>query len=94
MKDIDHNAVALLKSRGVPDYVLCDQLAMSVLLEPETVKEVAEVYANVELHGKLTRGQVVIDWQNKLKKPANIRLVTKLSNQNCKDMMFQSINVF
>jgi len=93
MRDLDHNAVAFLKSRGVSGYIFWDQLAIAVLLEPSTVKEAAEVYANVELHGNLTRGQMVIDWQNYLKKPANIRLVTRLNHQDCKDMMIQSIKM-
>jgi len=57
-------------------YDAWDQLAMAIIVDPSIIVEAQKVYGVVELHGNLTRGQLVIDWNNKLKKTPNINIVT------------------
>lgn len=43
--------------------VICDVLAMAVALNPDyIIRDSEEVHVEVELEGKLTRGQTVVDW--------------------------------
>jgi len=55
-----------------------DQLAMAIVVDPEIVVEAKEAYAVVELHGQLTRAQLVVDWSNKLGKTPNVRIVSRV----------------
>ena len=44
--------------------MLCDALCMAVAMDPEAViKEKMVKHMDVELAGRHTRGQVVIDWE-------------------------------
>lgn len=59
-------------------YTICDELAMAAVLCQQCMVEWQDVSAEVECHGQLTRGQVVVDWRNRKNKRQNIRLVTKM----------------
>lgn len=66
-----------LKPR-LPGYLIPDPLAMALVLQPELALESFRHYTVVELRGDYTRGQTVIDYMNRLYKPANVLHVTKL----------------
>jgi len=48
---------------------------MCVVLDKSVATESVEIYAEVELQGHLTRGQMVCDWRGTLKQPANVCVV-------------------
>ena len=50
-----------------------------------------DVYCNVELNGKHTRGQMVVDWQGQLKQTANVRLVTAVDMEKVLQMLRVSV---
>ncbi len=52
-----------------------DPLAMAVTLEPDIVTHAEERYAMVEINGRFTRGQSVVDWGNDMEKPPNTRII-------------------
>ncbi len=52
-----------------------DGLAMAVALEPEIVKRAEVRPVAIELHGRHTRGQTVIDWLGRGGRPANVEIV-------------------
>ena len=52
-----------------------DALAMAVALEPEIVSEARECHVAVEMNGELTRGATVVDWEHRMQRPANARII-------------------
>ncbi|XP_077978125.1 nucleoside hydrolase-like [Glandiceps talaboti] len=72
-------------------YISWDGLAMVVTVHEQSVNETERVYATVELYGQMTRGQMVIDWHGKLKKPVNITIVKKIDLDFVKEVMMKSV---
>ncbi|CAM9254891.1 unnamed protein product [Ectocarpus fasciculatus] len=73
--------------------VICDVLAMVVALNPDSVIEASEeVNVEVELDGKLTRGQTVVDWGcfDGVVRKKNCSWVTRV-NHNAFISMFKEI---
>ncbi|XP_036368220.1 inosine-uridine preferring nucleoside hydrolase-like isoform X3 [Octopus sinensis] len=58
--------------------VMCDELAMAAIVNDQCVLDSVELYAEVELNGSKTRGQMVPDWTNITGKPSNVQIVTKM----------------
>lgn len=50
------------------------------------------VFCDVELHGQLTRGACVFDWEASLKRPSNVRLVTGIDKAVFKRMLDASLS--
>ncbi|XP_019621061.1 PREDICTED: uncharacterized protein C1683.06c-like isoform X2 [Branchiostoma belcheri] len=65
------------KSYG-PHYHTCDPFALIVAAHPEVVQESEDVYATVELHGEVTRGQMVCDYRGVWNKEPNLRIIKKV----------------
>ena len=72
-------------------YTSCDSLAMAVAVKPDIVSKETLVYATVELHGHLTRGQMVVDWQGRLKKKPNIKIIEEVEMDAYKLLMMNSV---
>ncbi|MBL8093373.1 MAG: nucleoside hydrolase [Anaerolineales bacterium] len=64
-----------------------DGLAMAVALEPEIVKHAEVRPVTIELHGRHTRGQTVIDWLGRGGKPANVEIVLEVDLQRFISLM-------
>jgi inosine-uridine nucleoside N-ribohydrolase len=69
--------------RGV---VLCDEYAASIVACPEIILKQENVFASVEVQGQYTRGQMVIDWRNRLNKRKNVFIVTEMDKERCKSI--------
>lgn len=63
------------REHGRERLLSADALAMAVALDPGLVIEAEEHHVAVELTGNLTRGATVVDWENRIGKPANARIV-------------------
>jgi len=63
------------RMRGRPRLLVADALAMAVALQPEIVLRSEDHHVAIELDGALTRGATVVDWEDRLGKPANARIV-------------------
>lgn len=61
--------------RGRTGVIAADALAMAVALDPGIVTRSELRYVSVELDGRLTRGATVVDWEQRLERPANARIV-------------------
>ena len=48
---------------------------MAVALEPEIISEARECHVGIEMTGGLTRGATVVDWEGRLQRPANARII-------------------
>lgn len=68
----------------LPAYISCDPAAMAVALDPSIILEQEEQYCTVELHGELTRGQMVVDWNKLLNKDPNVGIVNKVDLEKLK----------
>ncbi len=63
--------------RGV---VAADALAMAVAIDPSIVTRSETRAVAVELDGRLTRGATVVDWANRLRRPAQARIVLEVDH--------------
>ncbi|KAL5011833.1 hypothetical protein ScPMuIL_010384 [Solemya velum] len=76
-----------------PLYVPCDELATAVALWDDVIKSHVHVYATVELAGKLTWGQMVVDWQGILNKPKNVKIITDINHERYRPYLFQTYGI-
>ncbi|XP_002732851.1 nucleoside hydrolase-like [Saccoglossus kowalevskii] len=72
-------------------YISWDSSTMVARLCKDAIVESVQHYATVELHGQLTRGQMVVDWYGKLNKHKNVNIIKKLNIDIVKEMLIQSI---
>jgi inosine-uridine nucleoside N-ribohydrolase len=74
-------------------WVACDPIAVAAACNgKELVTGEMEVYCDVELHGHLTRGACVFDWEASLRCPCNVRLVTKVDKDVFMRMLDASLS--
>lgn len=81
---------ALRGRRGV---IAADALAMAVALDPAAVVRAEERHVDVELDGRLTRGATVVDWEGRLEKPANARIVLEVDRERFAAMVRRALGV-
>lgn len=55
-----------------------DPLALAVALEPDIVRRSEKHFIEIELAGKLTRGQTVVDWDNLTGQEPNVNVVMEI----------------
>ncbi|GAB1598669.1 inosine-uridine preferring nucleoside hydrolase-like [Argonauta hians] len=77
MGALESKLISKWKSNGA--YIICDELAMAGAIDESVVAAYKNVSIKVELHGKMTRGQLVVDWQNRNENASKIKLITKLN---------------
>lgn len=65
----------------------CDSFAAAMLLRPQMIQQHQNLYAEVELHGKHSRGGIFYDWLGKGKKEHNVRLVNSLSQASYEEFL-------
>jgi inosine-uridine nucleoside N-ribohydrolase len=74
-------------------WVACDPIAVAAACNgKELVTGETAVYCDVELHGNLTRGACVFDWEASLRCPCNVRLITKVDTTVFKRMLDASLS--
>jgi len=86
LKKINEHTVHYLLSQHSDKYGLYDQLAVAYVINSSVATEVQPIYATIELHGTLTRGQMVIDWKNTLDRKPNVSVVTGVDQQLCEQL--------
>jgi purine nucleosidase len=64
-----------------------DALAMAVALEPDIVRKVAKHHVMVELHGRHTRGQTIVDWRDRSGRPPNANIVLEVDPDRFLELM-------
>ena len=72
---ISRKTRAFNRARGRPGVVSADALAMAVALDPGIVTRAESRHVAIEMTGASTRGATVVDWDNRLGRPANARIV-------------------
>jgi len=88
---ISRKARAFNRARGRPGVVSADALAMAVALDPGIVTRAESRYVAIEMTGALTRGATVVDWDNRLGRTANARIVMDVDQARFEDMAARSL---
>ena len=71
---------------------VCDQLAVAAAIDPRCVSQQSAHYASVELSGRFTRGQMVVDYSKRIGKSANVVLIDQMNMELFKKMMLWSVD--
>ncbi|KAL4233060.1 hypothetical protein ACF0H5_007746 [Mactra antiquata] len=67
-------------------YRSCDLNAMATVVDPSVITSTQDVFATVELNGTYTRGMMVVDWRNSLKKSPNVTLINSVNTDMTRKM--------
>ncbi|MCP4421423.1 MAG: nucleoside hydrolase [Chloroflexi bacterium] len=68
-----------------------DPLALAVLLEPDIVTKAEQHHLSVEINGSNSRGQTIVDWDDRLGKPANANIILAVDDQHFQALMEQGL---
>jgi purine nucleosidase len=68
-----------------------DALAMAVALDPGIVVLARQRHVAVELCGTLTRGATVVDWEGRMQRPANVRIILDLDQARFEAMVASAL---
>ncbi|HEX7342462.1 MAG TPA: nucleoside hydrolase [Rhodanobacteraceae bacterium] len=71
--------------------IAADALAMAVALDPAIVTRAEPRHVNVELTGGLSRGATVVDWENRLGRPVNARIILELDQERFAGMVRRAL---
>ena len=80
----------LMKKRSTAAYIACDQVAMAAALDPRSVARATAHHVGVELYGRHTRGQMVVD-RSPQRRPANVHLIEEIDVALFRTMMVWSL---
>ena len=85
-------AERLQDTYGRPAYLLPDPLAMAITLCPNLICASGDYYVTVELNGKYTRGQTVIDYNGIGGHPANVKVIQALDTDGVYKMFVDALS--
>lgn len=70
---------------------ICDPIVVALTFNPELIIKSSKVNAEVELNGKLSRGQLVVDWlEIDPDQIPRLEIILKLNLDAVKDMMINA----
>lgn len=72
---------------GQPVLSVPDPVALAVALEPQIVRRAETYYVEIELAGRFTRGQTVMDWYELTGRPHNARVVLDIDQERFYELM-------
>ena len=91
LKLIETDATNSVLTRGDATYRPCDELVMaSAIHGNDVIMDSVSCYAMVEMDGQVTRGQMVVDWREKLNKKPNVHIITDLNMNMYKQLLFET----
>lgn len=82
-----------MRSHERPRLLTADALAMAVALQPDIVRRAEEHHVGIELDGELTRGATVVDWEDRVQKPANARIVLEVDHTRFEALVAEALGV-
>ena len=65
---------------------------MAAAIDSNCCAQISAHYATVELSGRFTRGQMIVDYARALKRPPNVFLIDRINMDLFKTMMLWSVN--
>ncbi|XP_077979162.1 uncharacterized protein LOC144434567 [Glandiceps talaboti] len=72
-------------------YTSWDGLAMVLTVCPDSILKSTPKYATVELSGKLSRAEFIVDWYGRLGKADNVNIIEELNMDIVKEIMLKSV---
>jgi purine nucleosidase len=88
---ISRKARRFSEAHGRNGMIVADALAMAVALEPDIVQRAESHHVGVELTGTFTRGATVVDWEDRLGRPANARIVLGVDQGRFQALVAQAL---
>ena len=85
-------AKRLQDTLGRPAYLLPDPLAMAITLQPGLIQQRGDYYVTVELNGRSTRGQTVIDYNGISGQAANVNIIQCLDTDGVYNMFVDALS--
>ena len=78
-------------ARGRNGFIAADALAMAVALAPELVRTAEARHVAVETSGTRTRGATVVDWDGRLGRRANARIVLEVDQSGFESLVGRAL---
>jgi len=75
------------RQHGRPRLLSADALAMAVVLAPDRVVRSKDRHVAIELGGQLTRGATVVDWEDRMRREANARIVIEMDQGRFEELV-------
>ncbi len=92
-RDISQETAERLKTTFArPAYLLPDPLAMAITLRPELIRESGKYFVTVELNGRHTRGQTVIDYNAISGRAPNVNVIQALDTDGVYQMFVEALS--
>ncbi|XP_035791995.1 uncharacterized protein C1683.06c-like [Anopheles albimanus] len=70
--------------RGWSNWMPCDAFLVAAFIRPDIIERSERFHVDIELHGTLTRGQMVLDHLQSV--PENVRIVDKLNDDEFRQL--------
>ncbi len=86
---IQKHSIGEMKKQGV--YTLCDEIAVAVAFDQEVAVEKTGHFVTVQLDGRHTRGQMIVDNENKLGKQANVDIIKTINLEVLLHYLIQAV---
>ena len=86
-----HSNDFIIKHRARTTQFFADPVAMAVVLEPEIVEKQESHYLAVETQGRVTRGQTVVDWDDRSEKPINADVILSMNQARLEALIMQAL---
>lgn len=77
---------------GRPTMYAADPLALAVLLEPSIVTQAEKHHLAISMNDEATRGQTVVDWNDRTGKPKNANIVLAVDDARFQALMEQGLH--
>lgn len=90
-KKITVNGRKRTEALGRKTMYAADPLALAVLLEPDLVTQAEQHHLAVSMSDTVTRGQTVVDWKDRLGKPANANIILAVDDERFQALMEQGL---
>ncbi|XP_053167032.1 inosine-uridine preferring nucleoside hydrolase-like [Hemicordylus capensis] len=79
------------KREWASGFVSCDSYAMAAAIDENFITEASVIGVSVELNGSLTRGMMVMDWTDKLKKEHKAIVIKKCDLGKFQELMMAAL---
>lgn len=88
---ISRKARLFNETHGRHGMIVADALAMAVALQPSIVRRSERHHVAIELSGATTRGASVVDWEDRLGRPANANIVIEVDQAQFQALVAQAL---
>ncbi|MEZ5464777.1 MAG: nucleoside hydrolase [Lysobacteraceae bacterium] len=88
---ISGTARRFAEGHGRGGFLAADALAMAVVLRPELVQRAERHHVAVETVGEHCRGATVVDWEDRLGRPANANVVLEIDQGGFEDLLASTL---